>query len=112
LLLVFNGNGFSILTFQRKPLESSHTPAQRHVNWIRIQLAHYSSAAVLKQQTSREDDVEDTRSKDASPLWRNNNNYTFSRITSSLDTVSPTLAPSVNFTRSYLLQISDEAFYS
>jgi hypothetical protein len=62
LFIIFNGTGFSILGFQRKPLESRHTPAQRQVNWIRIQLANYSSA-VLKQQTSMRDDVEDPRSK-------------------------------------------------
>ena len=75
MLLIFDGTGFSILKFQRKPLESrdSHAAAQRQVNWIRIQLANYSSA-VLKQQTSREDDAEDTRSNDASPLQRDNNN--------------------------------------
>jgi hypothetical protein len=49
LFLIFNGTGFSIRGFQRKPLELRHTPAQRQVNWIRIQLANYSSA-VLKQK--------------------------------------------------------------
>jgi len=58
LLLILNGTGFSLLRFQRKPLESRHKPAQRQVNWIRIQLANYSSA-VLKQQTSRRNDVVD-----------------------------------------------------
>jgi hypothetical protein len=62
LFIIFNGTGFSIWGFQRKPLESRHTPAQRQVNWIRIQLANHSSA-VLKQQTSMRDDVEDPRSK-------------------------------------------------
>jgi hypothetical protein len=54
LFIIFNGTGFSILGFQRKPLESRHTPAQRQVNWIRIQLANYSSAVLKQQKHQRE----------------------------------------------------------